>query len=137
MLVSRPNMKGARPLAISVVLLSAAGLTACGGSAEARRTGGTYAGRGPNCDYQVIRNRAIEPYEELGVIDIDAFSSKQLPDNEERFRKLVGPLVCASGGQAVIPALDMYGHWVHGTVIRFDPAECDRCGTEGAVKEGG
>lgn len=126
-----------RPLTISILLFSAACITGCGGAGEARKTGGTYAGRGPNCDYRVIRNRIIEPYEELGVIDIDAFTMKQLPDNEERFRKVVGPMVCASGGQAVIPAMDIYGHWVQGTVIRFNPAQCDRCKTVGIMKDGG
>jgi hypothetical protein len=113
------------------------GLVACGGIGEYRKTGGTYAARGPACEYRVIRNRIVEPYEELGVVDLDAFSMKQLPDNEERFRKVVGPMVCASGGHAVIASLDIYGHWVHGTIIRFDPAQCDRCATEGVMTEGG
>jgi hypothetical protein len=60
---------------------------------------------------------------------------KQLPDDEERFRKAVGPKVCALGGEAVIPAVNIYGHWVHGTIIRFNPAECDRCRTEGIMRE--
>ena len=105
----------------------ATGLLACGGVGEYRKTGGTYAARGPACDYRVIRNRMVEPYEELGVIDIDAFSMQQLPDDEERFRKLVGPMVCAQGGHAVIPTLNMYGQWAHGTIIRFKPSECTGC----------
>ncbi|MGB5372632.1 MAG: hypothetical protein WBN15_02535, partial [Polyangiales bacterium] len=68
----------------------ATGLLACGGVGEYRKTGGTYAARGPACEYRVIRNRIVEPYEELGVVDLDAFAMKQLPDNEERFRKVVG-----------------------------------------------
>ena len=119
-----------------VMLLGASGL-ACGGQGEYRKTGGRYAPRGPACDYRVVRNRIVEPYEELGVIDIDAFSMRSLPDDEERFRKVVGPLVCAAGGHAVIPQLDMYGHWTRGTIIRFSPAECDRCRTEGIMKEEG
>jgi hypothetical protein len=126
-----------RGLCAVVVLVFAGAGFACGGQGEYRKTGGTYAPRGPACDYRVIRNRVVEPYEELGVIDIDAFSMKSLPDNEERFRKVVGPTVCAQGGHAVIPTLDIYGHWTHGTVIRFNPAECDRCRTEGIMKEGG
>ena len=122
--------------AVVLASLAAAGI-ACGGQAEYRKTGGTYAPRGPACDYRVIRNRIVEPYEELGVIDIDAFSMKSLPNNEERFRKVVGPRVCAAGGHAVIPTLNIYGRWVHGTIIRFNPAECDRCRTEGIMKEGG
>lgn len=121
----------------ALIWIIAAGLAGCGGVGEYRKTGGTYAPRGPNCDYRVVRNRIVEPYEELGVIDIDAFSMQQLPDDEERFRKLVGPTVCAQGGHAVIPTLDVYGHWVHGTIIRFNPAECDRCRTEGVMTEGG
>jgi len=121
----------------ALIVFLASGVIACGGMGEYRKTGGTYAGRGPDCDYRVIRNRIVEPYEELGVIDIDAFSMQQLPDDEERFRKLVGPMVCAQGGHAVIPTLNIYGHWVHGTIIRFNPAECDRCRTEGIMKEGG
>ncbi|MGB9339796.1 MAG: hypothetical protein WCB63_11185 [Polyangiales bacterium] len=113
------------------------GLVACGGVGEYRQTGGTYAARGPACEYRVIRNRIVEPYEEIGVIDLDAFSMKQLPDNEERFRKVVGPVVCASGGHAVIPALSLNGRWVHGTIIRFNPAECDRCRTDGIMTKGG
>ena len=100
---------------------------ACGGTGEYRKTGVTYAPRGPACDYRVVRNRVVEPYEELGVIDIDAFSMKQLPDDEEHFRKLVGPMVCAAGGHAVIATLDIYGHWVHGTIIRFHPSQCAAC----------
>ena len=108
-------------------------LVACGGQGEVRKTGGTYAGRGPGCEYRVIRNpiaEPVEPYEEIGVIDIDAFSAQQLPNNEERFRKVVGPKVCALGGDGVIPALNIYGRWVHGTVVRFHPAQCDRCGAK-------
>lgn len=108
------------------VFLASGGI-ACGGTGEYRKTGGTFAPRGPECEYRVIRNRVVEPYEELGVIDIDAFSMKSLPDNEERFRKVVGPTVCAQGGHAVIPTLNVYGHWVHGTIIRFNPSECSRC----------
>lgn len=119
------------------IALFATGLIACGGVGEYRKTGGTYAARGPGCDYRVIRNRIVEPYEELGVIDIDAFSMKQLPDDEERFRKLVGPTVCAAGGHAVIPTLNVYGHWVHGTIIRFNPAECARCASKSSEGEEG
>jgi hypothetical protein len=111
----------------TVILVLAGSLVACGGIGEYRRTGSTYAPRGPACDYRVIRNRVIEPYEEIGVIDIDAFAMKQLPNDEERFRKVVGPVVCAAGGDAVIPTLNIYGRWVHGTVIRFHPSECSDC----------
>lgn len=110
-------------------------LVACGGSGEYRKTGGTYAARGPNCDFRVIRNRIVEPYEELGVIDIDAFSVRQLPPSEERFRKVVGKHVCMAGGHAVIPTINMHGRWVHGTIIRFGPSECERCRTEGIMRE--
>ncbi len=104
---------------------------ACGGSGENRMTGGIYAAPGPHCEYRVIRNRIVEPYEELGVVDIDAFSVRQLPPNEERFRKVVGKHVCMAGGHAVIPTIDMQGRWVHGTIIRFRPSECERCRTDG------
>ncbi len=113
--------------------LSAVGLVACGGVGEYRKTGGTYAARGPACDYRVIRNRIVEPYEELGVIDLDAFAMKQLPNDEERFRKVVGPMVCAAGGHAVIPTLSIYGRWVHGTIIRFNPSECAGCEPKSAT----
>jgi hypothetical protein len=111
----------------ALLLASTIGLIACGGSGEYRKTGSTYAPRGPSCDYRVIRNRVIEPYEELGVIDIAAFSMKQLPNDEDRFRKVVGPTVCAAGGHAVLPTINIYGRWVHGTVIRFHPSECSTC----------
>lgn len=75
----------------------------------------------------MIRNRIVEPYEEVGVVDIGAFSVPQLPSNEREFRKVVGEHVCMSGGHAVIPAVNMHGRWVSGTVIRFRPSECDRC----------
>ena len=89
--------------------------------------GAFYAPRGPGCDYRVIRNRLVEPYEEIGVVDIDAFSVRQLPSDEESFRQVVGEHVCKSGGHAVIPSINMHGRWVNGTVIRFRPAECNRC----------
>ena len=119
----------------TTVALLTISLLGCGGSGEYRKTGGTYAARGPDCEYRVIRNRIVEPYEELGVIDIEAFSVGQLPNNEDRFRKAVGDTVCAVGGDAVIPGINVYGRWVHGTVIRFNPAECDRCRTEGIMRE--
>lgn len=121
----------------ALLLTLATGLVACGGSGEYRKTGSTYAPRGPACEYRVIRNRVIEPYEELGVIDIDAFSMRQLPDDEERFRKVVGPIVCATGGHAVFPTIDIYGRWVHGTVIRFHPSECSDCGPRRPKSGGG
>lgn len=106
-------------------------LAACGGVGEYRKTGGTYAARGPDCDYRVIRNRIVEPYEEVGLIDVEAFTVRQLPPNEERFRQVVGEHVCRAGGHAIIPSIDVAGRWVHGTVIRFRPSECDRCKTDG------
>ena len=109
-------------------------VAACGGVGEYRKTGGTYAARGPDCDYRVIRNRIVEPYEELGVVVIDAFTVRQLPPNEERFRAVVGEHVCRAGGHAVIPSIDIGGRWVHGTIIRFRPSECDRCKTEGLYR---
>ena len=113
------------------------GCLGCGGVGAYRKTGGTYAPRGPNCEYRVIREQVLEPHAELGVVDIDAFSMKQLPDNEERFRKVVGPRVCAAGGDAVIPTLDIYGHWVHGTIIRFNPSQCVGCEPKSPQGEGG
>lgn len=127
-------MRGRCALLLSVLAGAAAG---CGGQGEYLQTGSIYAARGPACEYRVIRNRIVEPYEELGVIDIDAFSMRSMPDNEERFRKVVGPMVCGAGGDAVIPTLNMFGHWAHGTIIRFDPAECDRCEAPGCKAEGG
>ncbi len=127
-------MKLARHSLATLLIVS---LLACGGSGEYRKTGGIYAARGPNCEYRVIRNRIIEPYEELGVIDIEAFSVGQLPSNEERFRKVVGETVCAVGGDAVIPAINNHGRWVLGTVIRFNPSECARCRTESIMREDG
>lgn len=112
------------------VLIFGVGMLGCGGQGSVRKIGGTYAGRGPGCEYRVIRNPLVEPvppYEEIGAIDIDAFGAPQLPNNEERFRKVAGPRVCAMGGDAVIPAINIYGRWIHGTVIRFNPAQCDRC----------
>ena len=120
---------------LSISILLVLGLVGCGGSGEYRKTGGTYAARGPDCDYRVIRNRIIEPYEELGVVDIEAFSVGQLPNNEERFRKAVGDHVCKSGGHAVIPSINMHGRWVNGTIIRFRPTECQRCKTEGIMRK--
>lgn len=86
-----------------------------------------FAPRGPACDYAVIRDRTIQPYEEIGVIDIDAFSMHSMPDTEEKFRAVVGSTVCSAGGDAVIATLNIYGHWVVGTVIRFNPTQCVEC----------
>ena len=118
-------------------LVLAATLLGCGGVGEYRQTGSTYAARGPGCNYRVIRSGVAEgPYEEVGVIDIDAFSMKQLPSDEAEFRKVVGPMVCAAGGQAVIPSLDIYGRWVIGTIIRLHPAECLSCKEDEKPKDG-
>jgi len=117
----------------SIFVLLALSLVGCGGSGEYLRTGGTYAARGPECDYRVIRNRIVEPYEEVGVVDIEAFAVGQLPNDEDRFRKAVGDHVCKAGGHAVIPSINMHGRWVHGTIIRFRPSECQRCRTEGIM----
>ena len=112
-------------------------LGACGGAGEYRNTGAIYAARGPSCDYRVLRNGFVEPYEELGVVDIDAFSVRQLPSNEERFREVVGEHVCKAGGHAVIPTINMQGRWVNGTVIRFRPGECNRCKDGSVIPAGG
>lgn len=125
------------PFRQAVVALFVIGSLGCGGSGEYRRTGGVYAARGPGCEYRVIRNRIIEPYEEVGVIDIEAFSIGQLPNDEESFRKVVGNTVCAAGGDAVIAGINIYGRWVLGTVIRFNPSECHRCRTKGIMREEG
>lgn len=126
-----------RSWVFAMPLLLVTSFFGCGGVGEYRKTGGVYAPRGPACDYRVIRNRVVEPYEELGVIDIDAFSMKSLPDNEDRFRKVVGARVCAEGGHAVIPTLNIHGHWVHATIIRFNPSECVGCGPKSATGGGG
>jgi len=132
MALSTPSSVVVRQFITGLTLLS---LVGCGGAGEVRRTGGTFAARGPGCEYRVIRNRIVEPYEEVGVVDIDAFSVRQLPPSEERFRKVVNQFVCGLGGHAVIPTIDMHGRWVHGTIIRFRPSECDRCRTEGIMRQ--
>ncbi|MEM8606613.1 MAG: hypothetical protein AAGF92_05885 [Myxococcota bacterium] len=114
-----------------VVVIVCVSLLGCGGAAEYRRTGHVYAPRGPLCDYEVVRNRTIEPYEEVGTIDVAAFSAGQLPNDEEKFRKVVSEYVCQAGGDAVIPGINLYGRWVIGTVIRFDPPQCTQCDDKG------
>ena len=121
-------------VALCALLVGGAG---CGGQGEYRKTGGTFAARGPQCDYRVIRNRVVEPYEEIGVVDIDAFSMKQMPHDEEQFRRVVGPFVCGAGGEAVIPAINIYGQWVHGTIIRFNPSQCLDCPPKPEQEAGG
>ena len=128
------KLSGARALGL---MACAAVLAGCGGQTEYRHTGGMYAARGPACDFRVIRNRIVEPYEEIGVIQIAAFHPNSMPDDEEHFRRVVAEDVCNFGGHAVIPAIDLYGNWVLGTVIRFRPSECARCGAEHVMKEGG
>ena len=132
MALSGPSSVLLRQFITSLTVLS---LFGCGGAGEVRKTGGTFAARGPGCEYRVIRNRIVEPYEEVGVVDIDAFSVRQLPPNEERFRKAVDQYVCNLGGHAVIPTIDIQGRWVQGTIIRFRPSECDRCRTDGIMRE--
>ena len=105
----------------------------CGGSGEYRKTGGTYAARGPDCDYRVIRNRIVEPYEEVGSSTSTHSPSGSSRATRKRFRKALGDHVCKSGGHAVIPSINMQGRWVHGTIIRFRPSECQRCRTDGIM----
>ncbi|MEM7435414.1 MAG: hypothetical protein AAF436_09710 [Myxococcota bacterium] len=124
-------------LIATACLIASLGLCGCGGQGDYRRTGGVFAARGPACDYEVIRERVTAPYEEVGVVDIDAFSMHSMPDNEEKFRAVVGPSVCSAGGDAVIATLDIYGHWVIGTIIRFHPTECTRCEEDEETPEEG
>ena len=124
-------------LRTAVLLALAHGFFGCGGQTEYRQVGGVYAGRGPDCEFRVIRGRITEPYEEVGIIDVEAFHSGSLPDDEEAFKRVVTEDVCRVGGHAIIPAIDVYGHWVVGTVIRFHPARCARCRDPVVPKEGG
>ena len=122
-----------------IALATLATATACGAVSEYRQTGDAYAGRGPSCEYVVLRGPVAEPYTELGVIDVDAFHVGSMPKTEEAFRETVGPHVCAAGGHGVIAAIDVNGKFIHGTVVRFHPRQCEKCdehGKEDADEEG-
>lgn len=71
------------------------------------------------CEVTVITSRPERDYQVMGVLDIEAFSVRSLPRNEEAFRALVSPAVCRAGGDAVIPATSGDGRYIQATVVKW------------------
>lgn len=110
-----------------LLLLAVFCVQGCGAATGYKQTGSVYPARGPNCEFQVLRDPVLEPYEEIGVIEVEAFHAKAVPNSDSDFHKVVAFKVCKAGGHAVIPAINNRGRYILGRVIRFQPRQCDDC----------
>jgi len=86
----------------------------------------TFTARGPACPAQpagcevtVINQRPQRPYQIIGVLDIEAFSVRGIPNDENEFLALVAVEVCRRGGDAVIPGVTGDGRFVVATVVKW------------------
>lgn len=81
--------------------------------------GGACPKRAQDCTFDVITSRPARQYQVIGVIDIDAFSARNLPNDEVSFRRAVAKQVCEAGGDAVIPGVNGDRRYVLATVVKW------------------
>ena len=94
-------------------------LSACSPLAMFSRNGGSCKERQPDCPFDVITSRPEREFQVVGVIDIEAFSVRNLPGDEAAFRKAVAKAVCKAGGDAVIPGVNGDKRYVLATVVKW------------------
>jgi hypothetical protein len=83
--------------------------------------------RPKGCSFEVLDGGATRPYLVIGVIDIDAFSVRAVPRNDDELRRVIADRVCKVGGDAVMPGVNGDGRYVLAKVVRYAngaPAPC-------------
>jgi len=94
-------------------------LCACVPHATFTPRGGTCAKRPPNCTFEVISSRPARDYSVVGVIEIESFHVRNIPNDEAVFRSVVAGEVCGAGGDAVLPGVNGNGRYVLATVVKW------------------
>ena len=96
-------------------------LSACmphsGGDMSMTPTGGPLPpSRRPGCAFRIFTSNPGERYVEIGTIDsqFDSTSSTDLRD----FYTAIQPIVCRSGGDAVVAYSNGFGYYIKATVLR-------------------
>lgn len=77
------------------------------------------AERKPGCDFEVISSRPARDYQTIGVIDLEAFGARYLPNDEAAFRRAIAADVCRTGGDAVIAGINGDRRYVMATVVKW------------------
>lgn len=96
-----------------------AALTACHPSATFTAQGGVCPTRPIDCSFEIIEGKPARDYQKVGVIDVESFYVKSIPKTEADFRKTFGPMICHSGGDAVIPGINGDGRYVMATIVKW------------------
>jgi hypothetical protein len=83
------------------------------------QSGGACAKRAPDCKFEVIAARPTREYQTIGVIDLEAFGARYLPNDEASFRRAIAADVCGAGGDAVIAGINGDKRYIMATVVKW------------------
>jgi hypothetical protein len=81
--------------------------------------GGSCPKRPENCAFELISRRPQREYEVIGVLDLEVFAARKIPNDDASFRAVVADEVCRAGGDAVIPGINGNGRYVLATVVKW------------------
>src|SRR5690349_6692795 len=92
-------------------------LCACVPHAIFTPRGGVCPQRPADCAFELVSGQSTRAYEVIGVIDVEAFAVRKIPNDDASFRALIGREVCRTGGDAVVPGINGNGRYVLATVV--------------------
>jgi hypothetical protein len=94
-------------------------LSACAPAATFVAREGKCPTRPLDCSFAIISGKSPERYEVVGVIDVESFVTRKLPNDEASFRAAISREVCRAGGDAVIAGINGDGRYILATVVKW------------------
>jgi hypothetical protein len=105
---------------VGVIILALSALHGgCGPVTTFTARGAACAERPTDCELTVIDRRPERDFRVIGVLDVEAFSVRRIPRDDETFLALVRSDVCKAGGDAVIPGVTGDGRYVQATIVKW------------------
>lgn len=109
-------MRRALPSITVAAVLGCIFASGCGGATTAfTRTGPTLPAQPGNCEFAVL-SAAPGAATELGTIDIKYMKQTDWIYDEKAFKRKVGPQVCQTGGDTVVPRINDNGLYLSASV---------------------
>jgi hypothetical protein len=114
--VERKRLGGHAARISSALLVCLGG---CGPVTTFTARGAACVERPTECELAVIDRRPERDFRVIGVLDVEAFSVRRIPKDDDAFLALVRRDACKAGGDAVIPGITGDGRYVQATVVRW------------------
>jgi hypothetical protein len=105
----------------ALMALGALALLGCGPTLKFTARGEARPPKAPTCSIAVLTTPPPEPYEKLGIIDIQ-YDNTGFINNPEDLKKKIQPEVCRVGGDAALAFANTYGTYIKVTVLSLKPA---------------